>query len=273
MNDESNREALGQYFTPAWVAEALLETYFPDLGLCDRVVEPSCGPGAFLSALPDHVNAVGVEIDPALAERARANTGRPVILGDFLTTELPFAPTAMIGNPPFKQATIQSFLDRAWSLLPDEGRCGFILPVYAFQTASVVDHLAQRWHLRQDLIPRNIFPGLKLPLCFAVLTKGAKRGLVGFSLYHETVQVTRLQRRYRELLVSGEASAWRAVVRAAFEARGGTATLAELYEDIEGARPTANAFWKPKVRQIVQGCARRVGHATWTMDLRPPLAA
>ena len=43
---------LGQFFTPDWAAEALVEQHFGDLGLFDRVVEPSCGGGAFLRALP-----------------------------------------------------------------------------------------------------------------------------------------------------------------------------------------------------------------------------
>jgi hypothetical protein len=255
--------ALGQYFTPDWAAELLVDRYFADLTLCDTVVEPSCGHGAFLRAIPSHVPAIGVEIDPALAARARAASGRPVLVGDFTALDLPVRPTAILGNPPFAQATIQAFIDRAWALLPEQGRVGFILPVYTFQTASTVDRLAARWGIRQELIPRNLFGRLSLPLCFAVLTKDRRGPLIGFALYHELAAVTRLQARYRQLLAQGERSAWRAVTLAAFEQLGGQATLAQLYAEIGGCRPTRNQFWREKVRQVVQGVATRVDRATW----------
>lgn len=264
--------ALGQFFTPDWVAQELVRLYFGDLTLCDRVLEPSCGHGAFLRAIPDHVPAIGVEVDPDLAARAVASTGRPVLVGDFRHLELAFRPTLVLGNPPFKQGLVQAFLERAWELLPNDGRVGFILPAFVFQTASTVDRLAGRWHLQQDMLPRNIFPRLSMPLCFARLTKG-RRGLVGFALYHEVHAVSQLQKRYRALLAEGERSTWTAVTRAAFEACGGEATLAALYREVEGARPTANAFWKEKVRQTVQRIAVRTGPATWRYTRTPEAIA
>jgi hypothetical protein len=264
------RKALGQFFTPEWVAEALVDRYFGDLTLCDRVVEPSCGDGAFLRAIPAHVPAVGVEIDPRFAADARRSSGRPVVVGDFTVTELPFVPTAVIGNPPFRQRVMQAFIDRAYDVLPDEGRVGFLLPAFAFQTASTVERLAQHWHLRQEMLPRNIFPRLSMPICFAVLTKGRERGLVGFALYHETAAVSRLQARYRALLAQGERSVWAAVVRAAMESLGGSASLDELYREIRGERPTTNQFWQAKVRQTVQRIGYRIGPAQWAVA---PLAA
>jgi hypothetical protein len=53
--------------TPVWAAEEIVSHYFADLTENDRVVEPSCGIGRFLAALPAHVLALGVDIDPALA--------------------------------------------------------------------------------------------------------------------------------------------------------------------------------------------------------------
>lgn len=116
----TSRLQLGQFFTPAWAAEALVEQHFGDLTLCDTLLEPSCGPVAFLSALPDHVPALGVEIDPELAGRAKVNTGRAVLVGDFTEIELPVRPTAIIGNPPFRLTTIEAFLRRARPLLPED---------------------------------------------------------------------------------------------------------------------------------------------------------
>jgi hypothetical protein len=256
---------LGQFFTPDWAAEALVEQHFGDLGLFDRVVEPSCGGGAFLRAIPDHVPAVGVEIDPAWAAHARRSSGREVVVGDFLTAELPLRPTAIIGNPPFKSSTIQAFLDRAWDLLPSEGRAGFILPAYALQTSSVVERLARRWHLQQEMLPRDVFPRLSKPICFALCTKGPKRGLIGFSLYYEARAVAAMQRRYRSLMAGGQRSAWKAITQAALEKLGGEASLQEIYAEIEGCRPTQNRFWQPKVRQVLQRIGMRTGPGRWAL--------
>lgn len=75
---------LHQWFTPSWEAEAIVEQEFARLRSGHRVLEPSCGDGACLCALPEHVDALGVEIDPHQAEKARRNSGREVIVGNFL---------------------------------------------------------------------------------------------------------------------------------------------------------------------------------------------
>lgn len=269
----TNTIRLGQYMTPDWAAVELVERYFGHLTSDDQVIEPSCGAGAFLRAIPDQVPALGVEIDPALAAQARRSSGRPVIVGDFRMVDLPVRATAIIGNPPFQSRTIGDFLDRAWSLLPDEGRVGFVLPAFVLQTASSVEAMAERWSIRQDMLPRNLFPRLSHPLCFAVFTRGRVRGLVGFALYHELAAVNRLQARYRELLQAGEGSAWAAVTRAALEALGGKADLQRIYREIEGHRPTTNRFWQAKVRQTLQRIATRVGDGVWALPREEAQAA
>ncbi len=256
---------LGQVMTPDWAAQALIERYFPDLGPADHVVEPSCGRGAFLRALPENVPALGVEIDPGLAAAARRLSGRPVIVGDFRMVDLRVRPTAIVGNPPFAVRTITEFLERAWNLLPADGRVGFVLPAFAFQTAGTVERMAERWGIQQDMLPRNVFPGLTKPTCFAVFTRGRGRGLVGFALYHELAAVNRLQARYRALLAEGEGSVWAAVTRAALEALGGSADLSTLYREIEGHRPTTNTFWQAKVRQTLQRIAVRIDAGVWAL--------
>lgn len=263
---------LGQYMTPEWVAQALLERYYPGLGICDQVIEPTCGEGAFLRSLPDQVPALGVEIDPRLAAIARASSGRPVLVGDFRHVELPVRPTVLVGNPPFQLDVVLGILERAWELLPRDGEVGFILPAYTFQTATTVDRLAARWGIAQDMIPKNVFPRIRLPLCFARFTRG-RRGLVGFALYHEAAAVQRLQARYRALLAQGERSAWAAVTRAAMEQLGGAATLDELYREVEGHRPTTNRFWQAKVRQTVQRIGYRVGPGRWAITTQEAAAA
>lgn len=260
----NKRKDLGQFFTAEWVAQALVDQYYPGLGMHDRIVEPSCGDGAFLRVLPDHVPAIGVEIDPHFAALARANSGREVLVGDFYEAELPFRPTLLIGNPPFKLAVVQRFLDRAWDLLPRDGEVGFILPAFVLQTANTVDALAARWGIAQDMLPRNVFPGLSHPLCFARFHRG-RRGLIGFSLYHEAAAVMRLQRRYRDLLAQGERSVWAAVTRAAVESLGGQGSLSEIYREIEGSRPTQCRYWREKVRQQLQRLGHRVGRGQWAI--------
>lgn len=262
---------LGQVMTPQWAADELVERYFGNLGREDFVIEPSCGTGAFLRALPGHVPAVGVEIDPDLAAIAERASGRRVVIGDFRTVDLPFRPTAIVGNPPFQLKTCEQFLDRALELLPDEGRVGLILPCFILQTAATVERLNRHWSMEVALMPRNVFRLLSKPLCFAQLTKGTRRGLVNLALYHETAQVNRLRQRYRAILEAGEGSVWTAVVRAAMEHLGGTATLDALYREIEGVRPTSAQWWRAKVRQIVQRIGIRVSDSTWTM--RPDLFA
>ncbi len=255
-----NRQVeLGQHMTPDWVT---LELVARDFAREEGYVEPTCGRGSFLRAFPAGVPAMGVEIDPEMARFARANSGRPVIVGDFRTVDLPFQPTAIVGNPPFKQSTVLEILDRAREVLPEDGRVGFILPAYILHTSATVARLAERWSIRQDLLPRNIFGRLPYPLLWAVLTKGVSGKLFNFALFGEQHAVSLLQRRYRELLQKGERSVWAAVTRAALEALGGAGTLDQIYREVEGHRPTPNKFWQSKIRQTLQiiAVSNRRGH-------------
>ncbi|GMG94766.1 hypothetical protein ACUXAV_005022 [Cupriavidus metallidurans] len=252
MNDQDKIRQLGQYPTPAWAAEQLVERYFGDLGRDDLVIEPACGPGAFLGAIPTDVPAIGVEIDPLAAECARVATGREVITGDFCTVDLEARPTAIIGNPPFKLALVDKFLARAHALLPEGGRVGFLLPAYAFQTASRVVDYNQRWTIAQELVPRNVFDGLRLPLVFALFHKERHRRLLGFALFHETVAVQRMQDDYQVVLKQGSGPIWRKVIELALRRLGGEASLADIYEELQRNRPTETRWWKEKIRQTLR---------------------
>lgn len=128
--NDPGRLALGQYPTPIWVAEHLVERYFPDLDNNDCVLEPTCGPGHFLQTIPVQVPAFGIEIDPTLTELARRRTGREIICGDALTIDPAIRPTVLVGNPPFQSEFIDRLLERAHEWLPAGGRAGFILPAY-----------------------------------------------------------------------------------------------------------------------------------------------
>lgn len=242
---------LGQYPTPVWVAEAIVDRYFPKLDSSDFVIEPSCGPGAFLSAIPSHVPALGVEIDGVMAAKARINTNREIKEGDFLTIPLEVQPSLILGNPPFNMRIVDGFLGRAHKLLPEGGRVGFILPAYAFQTAARVAGYAEQWSLMQEMIPRNIYPGLSLPLVFAMFSKDRKRTMVGFALYRETADIQSFAQPYRNALAAGGGPVWKIVVETALERMGGESSVADLYAEIEQGRPTKTDFWREKIRQTL----------------------
>lgn len=244
---------LCQFFTPIWVAQALVERHFPKLDCADLVLEPSCGPGAFLQAIPHGVPALGVEIDPELAERARANTGRDVLVGDFRTVQLPEGVTTMIGNPPFRAEVFDGFLDRAYQILPEGARAGFILPTYFLQTASRVSRYGDRWSLSIELMPRNAFHiRMRTPLLFAVFEKNNARRLIGFVLYRECDDLNQMAKPYRELLRSCEGPVWLAVTRMALRRLGGSAQLKDIYRELEANRPTRTEWWREKIRQTLR---------------------
>lgn len=244
---------LSQYFTPFWMAEALVERYFHDLTQQDLVLEPCCGHGAFLSAIPSHVPAIGVEIDPEVAQLARA-TGRQIILSDFLGQAVTgLRPTAVVGNPPFKSEFIDQMLTRCHSMLPEGGRAGFILPAYFFQAAHTVSDLGERWSIAQEMLPRNAFhKRMQTPLVWALFTKDRRRALVGFALYRESSDVMEMESSYREALATTNGSAWRKVCQLALEHLGGRATLPQIYAQLERNRPTRTQFWREKIRQTLR---------------------
>jgi site-specific DNA-methyltransferase (adenine-specific) len=244
---------LDQYPTPAWVAQALVNDHFSDLTAQDVVCDPTCGPGRFLQAVPEHVGAFGVEIDPRLAQQAHALTGRPVVTGDIRTADLPLQPTAFLGNPPFQMKLVDLILERAHTVLPNEGRVGLILPCYAMQTASRVVRYNEQWSISQEMIPRNIYPGLSKPLLFALFRKDARRIMVGFSLYHEAAHVLSLTKELQDALTQGPAT-WGQIVTEAIEAMGGEAKLRDIYEYVSTRRPSATPHWKEQVRKV---CAQR----------------
>lgn len=245
---------LGQYMTPVWFAERVVERYFPALDREDLVLEPSCGAGAFLHAMPAHVPAVGVEWDAELAEQARRETGRRVITGDFRVVPIDVQPTAIVGNPPFKLELIEGFLARAHELLPDGGRAGFILPAYTFQTAETFCRLAERWSIAQEPIPRNVFERISVPLLFAMFSKDQRRTLVGFAFYGEAFDVLGMPREYRDAIAAGS-GVWRRLLLVALKRLGGRARLPEIYAELEGRRPTDGQWWREKIRQTLRAHA------------------
>jgi adenine-specific DNA-methyltransferase len=105
----SSRHALGQWFTPAPVADLALALAVAGRGAPARIVDPTCGDGAMLAraarAVPG-ATLVGVELDRAAAAAARARLpGARIIDGDVLGGALPLGDAdrfdLVIGNPPW----------------------------------------------------------------------------------------------------------------------------------------------------------------------------
>ncbi len=151
---DGTQRRLCQWMTPQWAAALLVERYYGDLTAADLVLEPSCGRGAWLNAIPPFVPAIGVEIDETLAREAERNTGRRIYVGDFRTLSLTELPTVVLGNPPFDLSLLEDFLKRAAQLLPEHGRCGFLLPAYAMQTYGRVMRLHATWSM-EACVTRN----------------------------------------------------------------------------------------------------------------------
>lgn len=246
------QKQLSQFFTPQWVANAVVEKYFGDLGANDLVLEPSCGSGAFLAAIPAHVPAVGVEIDPSLIPQAQAVTGREIVCGDFRNVDLQVSPTAMVGNPPFRLEVFMGMMDRAHVLLPEGAKAGFILPAYMLQTPGKVDRFAKHWSMTVELLPKTIWPRLKHPLIFCMFRKGADRALVGLALYSEMRDMESMRSEYRELLAQVSRNVWATALVEVLANLGGTADLDTIYRAMEPKRPTGNRWWKEKIRQVAQ---------------------
>lgn len=261
------KNELGQYFTPTWAAELLLQRHFPALSTADTLADLTCGDGRFLMAVPAEVGAFGVEMDPAVAAEARANTGREIVVGHFRQVSIPTRPTGVVGNPPFVTRVIDDLMGCCYEWLEYGGKVGLILPCYYFQYAERVQELSRRWTLAQELLPRNLFEGLKHPILFATFVKARRPFVTGFFLHaeREALQVMREEFRRRFVGNGSRANVWKETVQAALEICGGRASLSQLYACIENARPTTNPWWREKVRQIAARHFDRVGDAEYAL--------
>ncbi|MYM92525.1 hypothetical protein [Duganella vulcania] len=134
------------------------------------------------------------------------------------------------------------------------GSAGFILPAYVLQTSTSVNRMHERWSIEQNLLPRNLFPRLKLPIVWAAFTKERTRRLVGFFLYGEAAEIAQLQKDCRRVAESsGQGQTWRTVTRFALQMLGGEANLDEIYCAIEPRRPSmVNRSWQARVRNVLQ---------------------
>ncbi len=138
------RARLGQFFTPAPLAELLVER-LGDLG-GTTVFDPTCGAGSLLVAAGRRgALVVGVEVDPDLASLARLHLRLAGVTGVIHTGdgfEWSGIADVVIANPPFSQpvrgSSIQvparrvvsevRLLERLPGWLSDSGRAAVLLP-------------------------------------------------------------------------------------------------------------------------------------------------
>ena len=254
---------LGQWFTPAWAAEIFAADALAGMGDIG-VIEPSCGDGAFLAAIPDHLPAIGIEIDPRMAQVAQKATGRTVITGDFVTVDFHVKQLgAIIGNPPYSMPVIDAFIMRSHQLLPEDGICALLLPAHVLSTTSRVGRWNERFAIESRIVPRSLFPRISLPLVWTRFIKSQRRTMVGFMLFDQETDIQSMPASVRRCL--GKPGTWREAVGLAIHSLGGEATLSEIYQAVEPRRPSGNQWWKDKIRQTAALYFEKTGPHSWRL--------
>jgi hypothetical protein len=253
------------YPTPIWFADWLFERHFASLGSNDVVLDPSAGVGHFLAACPATVPAYGIEINPQRARECETFSGRQTFVGDFRTLTVDVQPTHIIGSPPF--SLTRPFLDRAHAILPRGGQVGFILPTSILSHSRPVRELNERWSIRTELIPRDIYEERPhIALMFAIFSKDEQRMLVGLAGFHETANVRDMRPRFRALLTNWPSPrVWREVVQEALTLLGGRGTIAQINMVVEGQGYARGSFWREKIRQTAGRHFDRVERGTYQL--------
>jgi hypothetical protein len=254
-----------QVFTPIDAAMALWDRFLGDLPTRSRVVEPTCGTGNLLQAIPRGMDVLAIERDPMVAEVARpliTRRGWSLFIGPFEKADLPWAQAdAIFGNPPWQKPVIDRLLDWSYERLREEGRCALLLPASYTQYACNAAQLADRWAIESVEIPRDVFFPLDLEehVTFKVFRKSAVRTVVGMFLYVETAARRSLAARYQRVLREHHWT-WRQVVRLALQSLGGSAKLRDIYAEVTSLRygersipdRWQNTHWQEKIRQQLQ---------------------
>lgn len=228
----------GAYFTPDEVAVCL--TRWAARGPGDRMLDPSCGDGAFLAR---HRNSVGIEQDPAFARDAVERAPWALVHeGDFFAwaaqTKERFECAA--GNPPFiryqtfkgemRQRAIDlcaelganfSGLASSWApflvatagLLKPGGRMAFVVPAeigHAPYAAPLLDYLVDHFARVQVVAVRNkLFPTLSED-CWLLYVDGfgGRAATIGFTAVDTFKPTVRPPRAREEIDVADWRGVW-----------------------------------------------------------------
>src|SRR3546814_16764306 len=100
------------------------------------------------------------------------------------------------------------------------------------------------------MIPRNIYPGLRDPLVFAIFSKDSRRTLVGLALHREVAAVQNLPKSSRQMMMETGGALWPRIVMNALESLGGEENIEDIYRAIAGNRPTRHPFCHETIRPV-----------------------
>lgn len=266
-------KAVSYYPTPGWFAHMLFEQRIaPYLNVESVILEPSCGDGSLLRAIPANVRAFGVELDPVLAAEAAATSGHHVVVGDVLTAPFPEQPTMLFANPPFSMTFVDRLLNRIYFGFAEGGRASMILPAYMLQTSRTVAAFAARWSIEAELIPRDLFPNLSKSLVFASFVREQQRRFVGLSFYLETAAWQQMPERFHEILARARKNVWVAAILEALTRLGGTGTIESIHRIVAGSPPTQTPWVREAIRKWAREAFECVGNATYRIP-ESPIAA
>lgn len=185
----SNQKETGAYYTPNAVVDSLL--HWAVRSERDRLIDPSCGDGQFIS---QHRNSVGIERDPVTVKIAVERAPRAVIHeADFFSwaTNTSERFDCAAGNPPFiryqtfkgevRETAMQlcaqvgakfSGLASSWApflvavatLLKPKGRMAFVVPAeigHAPYSAPLIEYLVSHFAVVHVVAVRDkLFPDL-----------------------------------------------------------------------------------------------------------------
>lgn len=136
-----SKENLGQFYTPNHIVDLMINLIQND-GI---IIEPSCGPGAFLNKLP--ATTIGIELDPSVAhskaiimdyfdyhQKADTIIGNPPYVR--YQDILPTTKTKLSNNFDNRSNLYLFFIEHSIDLLNDNGELIFIVPRDFIKTTS-----------------------------------------------------------------------------------------------------------------------------------------
>jgi adenine-specific DNA-methyltransferase len=199
-SDPAHRKALGQFFTPMPLREAILDRL--DLGPTPRILDPACGTGEFLLSARQRwpgADLEGWEIDRRVAKVARSLVPEARIRGQDALSATPRPRyDAVIGNPPYFEFKPESdvrqrfrdaisgrvniyalFVHLGIEFLRPEGRLAFVVSTSMMNGAffrSLRAFVLEQCAVESLEVVRDAdaFEGVQQPVMLLVLRKGAR---------------------------------------------------------------------------------------------------
>lgn len=133
------KNKLGQYFTKNCILRQKVVEYV--LNKPHTILEPSVGRGDLVEAFGNGINFEMYEIDDEI-DFLPCVVRDDVVLGDFLTQDIPRTYTTIVGNPPYirtkKGNLYVDFTEKCFELLEDGGELVFIVPSDFFRLTCAV---------------------------------------------------------------------------------------------------------------------------------------